>query len=251
MALPSFVADAINTYGADAGQALGLVITAGVAVWALMGVSKVFSSGEFAAAYGAQGTQQDGNDFAYDCNISDRQEDFPDLDEIRQISAKEDRKAAEFLAAAEDFGGVEAYRDHMDQVEAEYMAMWAEQAAAGSPDTEYQRLGDVYQSWVDQLDQARAQGGAAPAAAESLDLYQRLVDKGMDAEDAIAAVEARNASVARSYDRELLQEEPPESESFDGFAVYESAIQAGSSHAQAIEARDEAFRVFQDRRLGL
>lgn len=71
-------------------------------------------------------------------------------------------------------------------------------------DAEYQRLGDVWQGWTDQAAAARAAGGVAPGAEQSLSLYNALVARGMDAQDAISAVETRNAAVARS---DLLAEQ--------------------------------------------
>lgn len=123
------------------------------------------------------------------------------------VYAKEDRKTAEFHAAASDHGGVEAYGLHLDQVESSYREMWAEQAQHAANTAEYDRLADVWQGWRDSVESARAAGGVSPGAAHSLDLYERLVGRGMDPVEAIAAVEARNSAVASQGDREARAEE--------------------------------------------
>lgn len=61
---------------------------------------------------------------------------------------------------------------------------------------EYERLGSVWQSWEDQAQDGRIQ------AQMNLAMYGALVDRGMDAQDAIAAVEARNAAVSRMEARQ-------------------------------------------------
>lgn len=208
MALPVVVTDAIALYGADAAAAAGLVIVAGAVVYG--GVMLLQLTEALFAPSGAAGGGSDFSSAAFGSrsDSSDRQADYPDAEELRQINAKEDRKAQEFQAAADEFGGVDGLRSHMDEVDAGYMAMWADMEAQHKANTaEYDRLADVWQGWTDQVETARSSGGVAPYASKSLDLYQRLVDRGMDAQDAIAAVEERNAAAERSWHREQMAEE--------------------------------------------
>lgn len=204
MALPVTVSDAVALYGADAVAASGLVIAAGAVIWA------GFMLHDFLQSLFSPGASSSSDGYVSSVvhQSGDRQPDFPDLYEVFEMSAKEDRKALEFNAAAEDFGGVDGLRSHMDQVEASYEAMWAEQEAQLKANTaEYDRLADVWQGWTDQVEKARAAGGVAPAASQSLALYDSLVQRGMDAQDAIAAVEARNAAVQRAEAREAQEYE--------------------------------------------
>lgn len=208
--LPELVTTAVDTYKADALAAVGLVLVAACTVYFAAQMMAIFRDfrGDV-ASYGSGSSGCDGGcspggasapGFSYVDGV-DPYESF-------EISAKEDRKAAEFNAAAQDFGGVDGLRSNMDQVEASYAAMWADQQAQLAASTaEYDRLADVWRGWTDQVEKARASGGIAPAASESLALYGSLVDRGMDAQEAIAAVEARNAAVLRSQAREAQEYE--------------------------------------------
>lgn len=61
---------------------------------------------------------------------------------------------------------------------------------------EYERLGNVWQTWKDQSDAGPGQSRM------NIKMYDALVARGMDAQDAIAAVEARNAAVSRMEARQ-------------------------------------------------
>lgn len=91
---------------------------------------------------------------------------------------------------------------------------------------EYERLGAVWQRWQSQIDSAAAQGGVAPAAKQNIRFYDALVARGMDPADAIAAVEARNASV----DRAIAREEAADQRRSDALADAHDAAE----HAAAI-----------------
>jgi hypothetical protein len=206
--LPSVVTDAIDLYAIDTLNAVALVVAAGVVVYGgvmLLRLTEVLFAPSGGAGGGSSSADLGGvpgaataPGFSYADGL-DRYESF-------EISAKEDRKLEEFNAAAQDFGGVDGLRSNMDAVEASYAAMWADQQAQASANTaEYDCLADVWQGWTDQVENARASGGIAPAASQSLAFYDSLVERGMDAQDAIAAVEARNAAVQRSEAREAQE----------------------------------------------
>lgn len=204
--LPSIVSDAISTYQIDATAALGLVLSAGCVVYFAVQMMAIFRDfrGDV-AAYGSGASGSDaGGSFSGGSGVPGfSYAEGADPEEIREMLEKEDRKAQEFQAAADQFGGVDGLRSNMDAVEASYASMWADQEAQHKANTaEYDRLADVWQGWTDQVESARAAGGVAPAASQSLALYDSLVERGMDAQDAIAAVEARNASVLASAIRE-------------------------------------------------
>lgn len=208
--LPASVADAIASYQLDASAALGLVLVAGCTVYFAAQMLAIFRDfrGDV-ASYGAGSSGADvggapGAATAPGFSYADGVDPY----ESFEISAKEDRKLEEFNAAAQEFGGVDGLRSNMDAVEASYAAMWADQQAQASASTaEYDRLADVWQGWTDQVENARAAAGVAPGASQSLALYDSLVERGMDAQDAIAAVEARNAAVFASFQREQIAEE--------------------------------------------
>lgn len=102
-----------------------------------------------------------------------------------------------------------------------------EDAAHRANTAEYDRLASVWQGWQSQIDSAAAQGGVAPAAKQNMAFYDALVARGMDAQDAIAAVESRNAAVDRSISREEAAEQRRVDALADGYDAQE--------HAAAIE----------------
>lgn len=208
--LPELVTTAVDTYKADALAAVGLVLVAACTVYFAAQMMAIFR--DFRGDVPSYGSGSSGSDggvspggatapgFSYADGV-DPYESF-------EISAKEDRKTAEFNAAAQDFGGVDGLRSNMDQVEASYAAMWADHEAQHKANTaEYERRAEVYQSWVDDVEESALNGSVSPASSLSLALYDSLVERGMDAQDAIAAVEARDAAVLRSSYRQQAAEE--------------------------------------------
>lgn len=110
--------------------------------------------------------------------------------ETFEISSKEDRKSAEFNAAASDHGGVASMTAHMDKVEASYSQMWAEQAAT--------RVG---------LDASTVSvpGPSDDAAMaydsftrEEKELVQKLQANGNSFDQSVSKVEARADAITRS-----------------------------------------------------
>ncbi|MBU4183200.1 MAG: hypothetical protein KJ565_16030 [Gammaproteobacteria bacterium] len=126
------------------------------------------------------------------------------------------RKAFKDLYSALGFGGVsdverDAARERLagNSVEVRDGAIYSvdraeksveQQAAAAKASLEgmreYERLGNVWQTWKDQSDAGPGQSRM------NIKMYDALVARGMDAQDAIAAVEARNAAVSRMEARQ-------------------------------------------------
>ncbi|MDO9315168.1 MAG: hypothetical protein Q7T97_11540 [Burkholderiaceae bacterium] len=155
------------------------------------------------------------------------------------------RKAFKDLYSALGFGGVsdverDAARERLagNSVEVRDGAIYSvdrsersveQQAAAVKASLEgmreYERLGNVWQTWKDQSDAGPGQSRM------NIKMYDALVARGMDAQDAIAAVEARNAAVSRMEARQNAIDEREHQIAIDR---YQEEIDA-KEHQAAIE----------------
>lgn len=112
-----------------------------------------------------------------------------------EVIAKEDRKSAEFYAAAADHGGRDGLVQHMDAVEASYHRMWAEQAtsvvsapvADSSPAVTFGRTYDealsAYWSFTSEeralTDKLQAMGNSLEEAVHKMDLRADAISRGV------------------------------------------------------------------------